>query len=193
MRKYGPTRYIPNDSIAVEHPQGLGVAYVYRLGDRGYCVIAYGGKRNTSDFHYSYKTIEQAHEKIESWFKGLEQSQELKAKWRQERNKPHNFSVGDIVTNSWGYDQTNVDWYKVVRTTSHYVWLQPICAHVQENGFMSGPSVPHISTEGDDPKNWGVVEKGKVEMHHASGNNVSMKFGSGSKWDGKERYCSWYA
>jgi hypothetical protein len=31
------------------------------------------------------------------------------------------------------------------------------------------------------------------EQHKATGASVTFRFGSGSKWDGKPRYCSWYA
>ena len=34
--------------------------------------------------------------------------------------------MGDIMYSSWGYDQTNVDFYKVVRVTKASAWLQPI-------------------------------------------------------------------
>lgn len=34
--------------------------------------------------------------------------------------------VGDIFCSSWGWDQTNVDYYKVVRTTAKSAWLVPI-------------------------------------------------------------------
>ena len=32
--------------------------------------------------------------------------------------------VGDIFYTSWGYDQTNVEFYKVVRATKSSVWIQ---------------------------------------------------------------------
>jgi hypothetical protein len=32
--------------------------------------------------------------------------------------------VGDIFYTSWGYDQTNVEFYKVVRATKASVWVQ---------------------------------------------------------------------
>ena len=53
--------------------------------------------------------------------------------------------IGDVVTNSWGYDQTNVDFYRVVKTSAHFVWLQPIAGTLREDdgvGPMSGYSRP---------------------------------------------------
>src|SRR5450755_391731 len=110
------TRWIPKDSIPIEHPDGLGIAYVYRT-PRGYAAVAYGGKRTSSDFHYSYKTIEAAHDAIEQWFTRLADHVERVKNYRKASYAPHIFKPGDIVTNSWGYDQTNVDWYRVASVT----------------------------------------------------------------------------
>jgi len=188
------SRYIPKESVEVKHPEELGVAYVYRIKDRAYGVIAYGGKRSRADFHFSYKTVEQAHDKIENWFSNLQARRELMLTRRAESFAPHIFKVGDIVTNSWGYDQTNVDWYRVVRTSRRFVWLQDICCETEETGFMSGQSAPAIDTSSEDPSKWGFKDaKGEISQHKASGSYVSMRHGCGSKWDGQKRYTSWYA
>jgi len=34
--------------------------------------------------------------------------------------------VGDILVSSWGYDQTNIDFYKVVKKSESSVWLQKL-------------------------------------------------------------------
>ncbi len=108
--------------------------------------------------------------------------------------------MGDIITNSWGYDQTNVDWYRVTRTSEFYVWLQPIAGHTKETGFMSGQSVPHVETNDADPSKWGYKDTKEPEERHKATSygdpatsSVCFKFGSGSKWDGQARYESWYA
>lgn len=41
--------------------------------------------------------------------------------------------VGDILDSSWGYDQTNIDFYQVVKTTEHSVWLRSIGAEFDES------------------------------------------------------------
>jgi hypothetical protein len=190
------TRWIPKESIPVEHPQSLGVAYVYRIGTAGkYGTVAYGMKRTKSDFHCSYRTIEAAHDAIEQWFKGLESHVAHVADRRKILFEPHTFKVNDIVTNSWGYDQTNVDWYRVVRTSANFVWLQAIAAQTEETGFMSGHSSPVIDTTDADSSKWGfkTSKDAEITKHKAYKNNVCMKYGCGSKWDGQAKYASWYA
>jgi hypothetical protein len=184
------SRYIPKNSIEVSNE--LGAAYVYRAGSR-YVVIAYRGTASKSAFHYGYANMEAVDLAICNFFDSLKTHKERVRNYRRESYKPHTFKTNDIVTNSWGYDQTNVDWYRVVRTTASYVWLQPIACNVEETDFMSGSSKPAVNTDGD-PKTWGFVDKKEpVQMHRASGESVSMKYGCGSKWSGETKYCSWYA
>ena len=47
--------------------------------------------------------------------------------------------VGDVLRYSWGYDQTNVNAFAVVRATKASVWLQPIRTEgvPGSEGFMS--------------------------------------------------------
>lgn len=33
---------------------------------------------------------------------------------------------GTIFVSTWGYDQTNVDFHQVTRSTAHSIWLKPI-------------------------------------------------------------------
>ncbi len=49
---------------------------------------------------------------------------------------------GAILYSSWGYDQTNVDWYMVTRTTRASAWIVPMAAHEEQTGFMSGQATP---------------------------------------------------
>ena len=36
------------------------------------------------------------------------------------------FTIGDILICEWGWEQTNVDFYQVVRTTTKSVWIRQI-------------------------------------------------------------------
>lgn len=49
---------------------------------------------------------------------------------------------GDIFVSSWGYDQTNVDFYEVVKVAAKTVTLIPIERKVQLKGFMLYTAMP---------------------------------------------------
>ena len=42
--------------------------------------------------------------------------------------------VGDILYDSWGYDQTNIDYYEVVRTSKASVWIRSIAREMTDDG-----------------------------------------------------------
>lgn len=97
------------------------------------------------------------------------------------------FEVGAILSASWGYDQTNVDFYCITRMTASTVTLVEMTAKTAEDGFMSGHTVPNAI----DPKAEPVRRK-----IHTSTYGQSVRFESykwAHLWDGKPERCSWYA
>lgn len=51
--------------------------------------------------------------------------------------------VGDIFYNSWGYDQTNIDFYEVIRLTGQGVEVQPVASRViSDDGHGNERVVP---------------------------------------------------
>ncbi len=50
----------------------------------------------------------------------------------------HNVKVGDLFCMSWGYDQTNIEFFQVVRTSANSVWVREIAARSVpgSQGFM---------------------------------------------------------
>jgi hypothetical protein len=177
------SRFIPKDSTPVEHAHG--VVYTYSAGARP-LAIAYSGKRTKADWHFRFRTEEERSERIRSFFASLDAHVQHKAERRQQRTRPHTLALGDVIYNSWGYDQTNVDFYEVVKASANHVWLQPIARTLKETGFMSGEATPYPG------QRYGEITQHRVTVYNA-GNSVHFEFGAGSKWDGKPKYCSWYA
>lgn len=133
---------------------------------------------------------------VRGWFERTRQveatKQEHYAKRREVRqaeqaNAERGFEVGDVVYNSWGYEQTNVDFYLIIARTDHYVTLQPIGEKYVETGFMSGRTSPNPD------KHTGEPERHKINVWRGKEQSISFKFGAGSKWDGDPVYCSSYA
>lgn len=40
----------------------------------------------------------------------------------------HGYKVGDLLVSTWGYDQTNVDFYQIVKTTEKTITFAPIAS-----------------------------------------------------------------
>ena len=108
---------------------------------------------------------------------------------KQNQNFINPLQVGDVIYNSWGYEQTNVDFYQVVRRTDKSVTLRQLKQKTVENCFMSGNTVPVLGEFGNDEKMIKRVSRGFFSEP------VFIRFdhGCGAKWDGRPMACSWYA
>jgi hypothetical protein len=137
-------RYIPHNYQPLHVDPDLGVEVHGAEVNGKWYAIAYSGKRTKSDWHYSFKTKEKLDTAIAELVNGLKQSRELKARLKAERLQPHDVKIGEVFKCSWGYDQTNVDFFQVVGVTGSMVEVRPIAQMSEETGFMSGECAPQI-------------------------------------------------
>lgn len=130
-------------------------------------------------------------QKLESKVK-KSKSSVVNKKPEETRTNDMGIKVGDIFYASWGYDQTNVDWYKVidVTKTGKSVKLQEIEGKITSDGglSMSGKSTPVINKikKGEKP----ITKKIKTYSNEPMIQLKSYKFAY--KWDGKPKRVSWY-
>jgi len=115
------------------------------------------------------------------------------------------FNVGDILHLSWGYDQTQCDFYQVTATTKAGVTLKPIAGERVEGseGFMSQRVVPvkdkFIERFSILPKHSDKITEVKKRVSAYIKDDGTLKYfvpsphGFCDKWDGNSKYNSWYA
>lgn len=103
----------------------------------------------------------------------------------------HDFKVGDILISTWGYDQTNVQWYQVVGVTSKSVKIREIKGRVQETGFMSGEAIPIPDAFTNNL--WFGEQKTARVNSYGEVNITSDGRITAWKWDGNPERVSWYA
>lgn len=119
------------------------------------------------------------------------------------------FKKGDILHHSWGWEQTNCDFYQVVEVKKASVVLRKIAAEtvLGSEGFMSDRRMPvkdkflENATQAltkDDRKitaenptiekrvSFYVKEDGSLRYY------ISTPYGWCDLWDGKPQSCSWY-
>lgn len=186
MRFTPRTRYIPQNATITE--RAVGVVYSYTVGGK-LAAIAYAGKSNKKAFHNIFRSQESLDARTAEFFAGLEAHKRAVIARRSEAKQPHTLQVGDVIYNSWGYDQTNIDFYQVARVSANFVWLQEMSSEMALDGGcgpMSGKVVPANGTA-----------KGELTQHAVRTYNgepsVNFKHGCGRKHDGLPKYCSWYA
>lgn len=99
----------------------------------------------------------------------------------------HIYKVGDILYSSWGYDQTNINFYEVVKATASTVTLWPMGKLKTYNGHMSGTVVPTDKLV--------LGSNAKAIRRKASGDN-SIRISDyeyAHLWDGKPKGFTEYA
>tara|TARA_Y100000589_G_scaffold328657_1_gene373263 strand:+ start:197 stop:826 length:630 start_codon:yes stop_codon:yes gene_type:complete len=82
--------------------------------------VAWSGKRSKYDWYYRFQDKKQMDKYISDYFCKLEDIARLKIERKEQKKKEKqeffdSIQVGDIFVDSWGYDQTNVDFYKVTK------------------------------------------------------------------------------
>lgn len=106
----------------------------------------------------------------------------------QTHNNP--LKVGDILVSSWGYDQTNIEFYEVTKTTQCTVKLRRLQDRITVTGFMSGEAVPVPGHYQDDTTITRKIIKGAA----CDGHIVNIDYcATGFIWNGRPVACSWYA
>lgn len=109
---------------------------------------------------------------------------------------PHVASViepGAILCSSWGYEQTNVDFYVVVRTTKSSAWIVKL-----NNVNVDGdPSWAEHVVAGDRYDRYAKPSQHRIQRSEYSGNvHEGLKIESyawAHLWNGGELYASHYA
>jgi len=136
------------------------------------------------------------------------EAKERKKKARARFQNP--YKVGDILHHSWGYDQTNCDFYQVVEVKKASVVLRKIGAKTVpgSEGFMSESLMPEKDAfiiEGSQaltkknkaitPDNPTIFKRVSfyVKEDETLRYFIPTPYGWCDLWEGKPEYNSWYA
>ena len=103
-----------------------------------YNAIAFAANQNKPLWHTSFGNEASRRRAIEETIKERKAFLERKQKQQEERKQfVHSFKEGDILSSSWGYDQTNVDFYQVTKVIGKAVEIRSI-----ESKIVSGSGGP---------------------------------------------------
>lgn len=182
--------YIPKGATKVA-AKGANVTFYLSQNAAGQpTALCFVGKAQKPTWHYRFRSEADRAKRVQAQIEAATAAEARRKERREARNKPHNLEAGVILFTSWGYDQTNTEFYEVVDVPSPcYVVLQEIGAPLVrgEESFMSGNRFP------DPESRIGQPFRRKVDM---AGGSPSIKISSCQTawvWDGKEKLTSWYA
>lgn len=134
---------IPQGATKDQRSTELGEVYTYsRAG--GIYAVGFRGTAGKPAFHYRFKDEQRREAHIAQFFTGLQEHSNSVAERRKAASAfRHDVKVGDIFRASWGYDQTNIDYYEVVALIGqHMAEVREIQQQSKETGWLQGDCVP---------------------------------------------------
>lgn len=152
------SRYMPKGAVPVwRDPAGDSAIYGYDfMGKRGQmlcALIAYWGSSSKPLFHRTYRDASSWHDEVKRFRTNVEATHQRKAdKTMAAKAWKNPLKTGQILYTSWGYDQTNVDFYVITRVSGSRVYVRPIAQDSETTSYMAGHCWPKMPIEPCGPE-----------------------------------------
>ena len=144
--------------------------------------IGYMGKAQKPLFHVRYRNEAERDKDIAEYAEARRTALRFKEKKQQERREyKHDYEVGAILYSSWGYEQTNIDFYEVTKI------LGPQMVEIREIGkdFVGDQGGPQDKVMPDKGNFIGPPMRKRVSV----GGSIRLtSYASAYRWDGKPKY-----
>lgn len=176
--------YIPRGATKIASKQSDAVAYLYGRDGRLFA-LGFAGKAIKPSWNYRFRSPAERENHVRGFFERCAARAGDKAKRQAEqRDATHGLQLGHVLVASWGYDQTNVNFYQVTRlVSSKMVELHPIGSmDGKAMSSMSGTVLPVIDAFTGEPMRKRARDGG-VRIDSSRYARV---------WDGKPVYSSSY-
>lgn len=146
--------------------ENLGIE-VY-ASDSGKSMIAFAGRATNPAFHYSFASQISAQNRLAAWLKQQEDRAAAKAATKAAAKEiPITLVVGDVLVCSWGYEQTNVDYFQVIKMVGKAsVEVRPIASETADDEAigMTGYCVPAVNRFTGEPVTYRVREGNSIKV-----------------------------
>lgn len=105
--------------------------------------MAFRGRATRPAWNYRFRSAAQMEEYIDEFFADVAAHEEAKRRRAEERRAYlPTLKPGDVLHTSWGYEQTNVEFFQVLVVKGQRVTVREIAQEVTETGYMSGHTRP---------------------------------------------------
>lgn len=102
------------------------------------------------------------------------------------------FKVGDVVVNTWGYEQTNVEFYQVTAITGKSIKVREISQKIEDNSMYSHGMACNVLPKNDEF----IGDEFMLRLKADHNNEVRIcnpkSYYYFRKWSGTSQYNSWY-
>lgn len=143
-----------------------------------------GKQKNT----YSHKVYKDFSALSKDMLYHKEQEDDINGRKEENRAKLDDIKVGTIFYTSWGYEQTNVEFYQVVSRSGLMVEVRELCAEIIDGHHdMSGMKIPKIGEfYGKE-----IMKRKLMPSSYRTYINISQSQ-TGYLWDGEAKSYSSY-
>jgi len=159
-------------------PEGTDLAIWSWEANDAFYAIAFAGKANKPLWNYRFRTEDRRQKQIDETIKDRKAVLKYKDDRKNERkNFEHSYKVGDFLYTSWGYDQTNVNFYEVTDVRGKVIVVRPVSSVIDHESQGAEYVKPSKGSYTGAPMRITPGPNGaKIDGHH------------GSLWDGKPKY-----
>lgn len=160
--------YIPKGSTKVQAKNSSAVAYVYTNAKTGRLgAVGFAGKADKPAFRYGFRDEKHRAMYVAEFFRQTSQREQIAQQRRAERKaEGRGLEVGDLLVRSWGYDQTNIDYWQVTGLVGKaMVEIRKIGAAVVETQSMQGDCSPQPGNF-IGPAERRIAKGGRVKINH---------------------------
>jgi len=143
-------RQIPNDYKLQKTPEHLKLSLYVSPYKDGFCkAMLFKGKQNKPLWHFRFKSVEKMEQHIDNEIQlkqnSYEYSENYKAEMKAKRERlSKSIKPGDIFNYSWGWEQTNQNFYQVIKKKTPYTLVvrEIGCETVEELSWASAHVKP---------------------------------------------------
>ncbi len=142
--KHSREWYTPKGSRKITAKDCNATAYLFTAANGNPAAVIFLGNAQKPTKRHWYRTEQQREKHIKHLFDSQRSREESRKQRQAERsNAVRGLEVGDILRSSWGYEQTNIDYYEVTALIGKkMVEIRRISAHSIDTGWAQGKSVP---------------------------------------------------
>jgi len=146
-------------------------------------LLMFKGKARKPWIHQTFRTDDSRQGVIEYNIDNLAASERAKKALRDEKKAwKHGVQVGQFFYASWGYDQTNVDFYQVVEVKGKTVQVRKVQKQVESCSRGSEMVAPQTDAFIGD------VMKKRPQMGYKNQPSLAMGHHHAYLWDGRARH-----
>jgi len=187
-----------NQGYSVSKHQTLDCWIVWKLMETGHCLLmTYTGSAAKPRANYRFRSQEAAEKWLVEDLQHIRDRQERKTAEEAEKKAARAkkaadyWNVGDVFYTSWGYDQTNVEYYQITELKPRSVIVRQISVNSSDHGQPGGGKV--------QPRRFEFVgPEFLCPINHAGNFSAGPCHSSDKpsfrhtcyKWDGKAKYTS---